>query len=222
MFKFFGKLFRLVFPIVASWYILKKRDDNNKWGATEEEYLSELPGDDLIPDQVREHTRAITIRASADKIWPWLVQMGRDKAGFYSYESIEKCFGLEIKTSTEIIPEFQNLKEGEWIAISEDGFGFEVNEMMENEYLVLLSRPSKITDGEGEIEEYSGWDNESSWAFILRKVDDNLSRLIIRTRIGKKDGVSDKLFYHFLLEPGHFIMERKMMLGIKERVERQR
>jgi len=85
------------------------------WGATEEEAAMALPGDTLTPPPVDQCTRAITIAAPPEAVWPWLVQMGADRGGFYSYAWLENLFGLDIHNADGIVDEWQQLAVGDWV-----------------------------------------------------------------------------------------------------------
>src|SRR5499427_8295475 len=83
------------------------------WGATPEEAARELPGDDLLADPHIISTRAITIDAPPSAVWPWLVQMGSGRGGVYTYDWIENLFGLGMRSADAILPQFQDLKQGD-------------------------------------------------------------------------------------------------------------
>ena len=83
------------------------------WGARAEEAAMKLPGDELLPDAGLVTSRAITIDAPPDAIWPWLVQMGSGRGGAYTYDWIENLLGLNMHSADEILPEFQDLKAGD-------------------------------------------------------------------------------------------------------------
>jgi hypothetical protein len=83
------------------------------WGARADEVAMKLPGDELVPDAGLVTTRAITIDAPPDAVWPWLVQMGSGRGGAYTYDWIENLFGLNMHSADEILPEFQDLKAGD-------------------------------------------------------------------------------------------------------------
>ena len=85
------------------------------WGATEEEVAMSLPGDELTPPPVEQNTRAITIAAPPEQVWPWLVQMGADRGGFYSYAWLENLFGLKIHNADRIVDDWQQLAVGDWV-----------------------------------------------------------------------------------------------------------
>ena len=97
-----------------------------------------LPGDDLVPDAKLTATHAISINASPAQIWPWLVQIGQGRGGFYSYDWIENAMGLEIHSAKQILPECQDLKVGDLIPLSDDGFGIPVAILEKEKSLVLM------------------------------------------------------------------------------------
>ncbi len=96
-------------PVV---YALTIRPWHLRWGATDEEFTRPLPGDAVVPDGIQS-TRAITIHAPARAIWPWLVQMGQDRAGFYSFDWLERLAGADIHNADHIIPAWQHLAVGD-------------------------------------------------------------------------------------------------------------
>ena len=94
----------------ASVYWFVVRPWHLRWGATDAEVARALPGDELVPDAKISSTHAITIRAAPAEVWPWLVQLGQGRGGFYSYDWIEDAMGLEIHSADRILPEYQELK----------------------------------------------------------------------------------------------------------------
>jgi hypothetical protein len=185
-----------------------------RWGTTSDEASQPLPGDELVPQPILETTRAITIRASAAEIWPWLVQMGQGRGGFYSYDWLENLLRLDIHNADTIEPEIQHLKSGDLVPFWRGG-GVHVISLEPQRALVLAGR----FDGAG-LEEFRGGGAGGSWVFILKAINACTTRLIVRTRVASFPPVElSVLFVRFLLEPAHFIMERKMLVGIKERVE---
>jgi hypothetical protein len=106
------------------------------WGATGIDVASEMPGDDLIAHPLLETTRAIIIKAETNKIWPWLIQMGQGRGGFYSYDWLENLIGLNIHNSDRIIPELQSLKVGDIVSIRR-GIGVKVRSIASENLLVL-------------------------------------------------------------------------------------
>ena len=174
------------------------------WGATAEEAARPLPGDDLLDPADLVATRAIQIDASPSAIWPWLVQMGPGRAGAYTYDWIENLFGLNMHSADRIHPEWQDLNVGDIVRSHHDRPGMRV-EILEPER--VLSNRSEAGD----------W----VWTFVL--VPENGStRLISRNRIAMKGAAVGQHLGMLVMEPGSLVMERKMLLGIKQRAERSR
>jgi hypothetical protein len=173
------------------------------WGATSAEVAREMPGDDFQPNAALVSTRAITVDAPPEAIWPWLVQMGPGRGGAYTYDWIENLFGLDMHSADEVLPEFQGLKVGDVMALGKKGPRMRVEVLDPESALVLRS--------EDEV-----W----VWAFGLYPEEDS-TRLVSRNRITdpRRTPVS-KAFSMFVMEPGSLVMERKMLLGIKERAEK--
>ncbi|HXH23311.1 MAG TPA: SRPBCC family protein [Dehalococcoidia bacterium] len=173
------------------------------WGATPEEVSSPMPGDDIVPDAWLQTTRAITIEAPPSAIWPWLVQMGpRPRAGAYTYDWIERLLGIDIENSDVILPEFQRLEAGEWLGLNEKGQGLRVVALEAEKYLLVQWEPQK-----------------STWLFALYPQPGGVTRLVSRNRLAPA-GLLSRLFTVVFMEAGSLVMERKMLLGVKERAER--
>lgn len=96
--------FALLTPFLRRWRC--------RWGATDEEVKRTLPGDELVPAPEWQWTHAITINAPPEQVWPWIVQMGQGRGGFYSYEALEDLVGCKIHNASRIVPEWQDLKVG--------------------------------------------------------------------------------------------------------------
>lgn len=184
------------------------------WGATEEELKRDWPGDELSPEPRSTATRAITIHAPASAVWPWILQIGQDRGGFYSYSWLENLVGAQIHNADTILPCKHPRQVGDtvWMAPPQryGGRGCARVARLDEERCMVLVSP----------EDYAGLAAkgvapEGTWAFLLDPVDETTTRLIVRSRSGPKAGLSRFL----LFDPIHFIMERKMMLGIRDRVE---
>jgi len=172
------------------------------WGATDEEVARTLPGDDLLAGPDIVSTRAVWIDAPAGDIWPWLVQMGPGRAGAYTYDWIENLFGLGMHSADRILPQFQDLKVGDAQRLGKRGPVLRVSVLEPEQALVLRS-----DDG--------NW----IWAFILVP-EGTGTRLISRNRIAVPGAPrAVRALNTYLMEPGSLIMERKMLLGIKQRAE---
>jgi hypothetical protein len=172
------------------------------WGATAEEAARPLPGDDLLDGADIVATRAIGIDAPPSAIWPWLVQMGPGRAGAYTYDWIENLFGLNMHSADRIHPEWQNLRVGDVLRAREDRPGMRV-EILDPER--TLSNRSETGD----------W----VWTFVLVP-EDGSTRLISRNRIAMKGAAAGQRLGMLVMEPGSLVMERRMLLGLKRRVER--
>ena len=191
-----------------------------KWGTTEEEIQRDYPGDDLVPESKGVYLHAITINASAAEIWSWLVQIGQDRGGFYSYELIENMIGCKIRTADKIIPEYQHLEVGDSIPMHPSmGSPYVVVAIEPERALVLLQRVDVNTGktfqpGDRMPEKYQNM----SWLFFLDESDDGTTRLISRSRNDWNPSLGNTIFYGIF---GALTMEmdRKMLKGIKQRVE---
>ena len=221
------KLKPLLFPFAAliTLYTFIIRPWLQRWGANDEEVNSPLPGDDLALKARMNSTRAINIHASAADIWPWLVQIGYQRAGWYSYDKLEALAGVadfaEGSSARRILPQFQNLKIGDKVpAAPEPYVSFTVKELEPQKALVLFSRLNPIT-GISLPQEKStrGLVMDGSWAFILKPLGPEQTRLIIRFRAAYSPIWIFEPFARLIFEPVIFIMEQKMLRGIKERAE---
>ncbi len=172
------------------------------WGATPDEAARRLPGDELLENADIVATRAITIQAPASAVWPWLVQMGPGRGGAYTYDWIENLLGLDIHSADRILPEFQQLEVGDVQRVKPGEPGMRV-EILEPER-VLSSRSEDGT-----------W----VWTFVLAE-EDGATRLLSRNRIALPDASLAGRLGMLVMEPGSLVMERKMLLGIKQRAER--
>jgi hypothetical protein len=172
------------------------------WGARADEVTQPLPGDQLLDPADVVATRAITIDAPPSAVWPWLIQMGPGRAGAYTYDWIENLFGLHMHSADRIHPEWQDLKLGDVVRSRRDRPGMRV-EILEPER--ILSNRSEAGD----------W----VWTFALVP-EDGSTRLISRNRIALKGVAAGQRLGMLVMEPGSLVMERKMLLGIKERAER--
>jgi hypothetical protein len=183
------------------------------WGASSKEVGSILAGDELISDPVMATTRAINIDVSPAKVWPWLAQMGQGRAGFYSYDWLENLARMNIHNSDQIVPELQYIKPGDLIPFWR-GAGVNV---MAAEPPRLLVLAGTINKPEGKPAGTS--DAGGTWVFSLEKTESRGTRMVVRARVAKFPPEWLSAIFMVLLEPMHFIMERKMMLRIKELAE---
>jgi len=200
-------------------YIFAIRPWHLRWGSTDDEVDLPLPGDDLVSNAKLKATHAITINASPAQIWPWLVQIGQGRGGFYSYDWIENTIGLDIHTANQILPNYQDLKVGDLIPLSEDEFGVPVVILEPEKTLVLHGDTREPGPGSPPVMK-EGDHMASVWGFHLIPQEDGSTRLVERILIEWNESPLNTVFYRVFLEPGSFIMEQKMLRGIKERVEK--
>ncbi|MCP4199957.1 MAG: hypothetical protein GY762_22665 [Proteobacteria bacterium] len=219
--KLFGilifKLIMLIGLALSYWYVM--RPWHLRWGSSDDELNRALPGDDMLPDPKINATHAVTIQASPEEIWPWLVQIGQGRGGFYSYDVIENAMGLDIHSAAEIQAEHQDLAVGDLIPLSPDGIGLEVS-ILEPENALVLMGDSRIPGKEGAPPMRPGDYLATTWGFFLVAQEDGSTRLVERFRADWNDTSANNFAYRTFIEPGAFVMERKMLLGIKDRAER--
>jgi hypothetical protein len=168
------------------------------WGASDSEVTETLPGDEMAP--CISSTRAITINAPASIVWKWLVQLGADRGGFYSYTFIEHLSGYDTDNSIVIVPEYQSMEVGRIVPSTRSDSGAKEN-----------WRVVEVDPGKSFVLENWG-------AFVLRPVDSRQTRLIVRTRGWDTPTPASKAG-QYILEPLHYLMERRMLMGIRDRAE---
>jgi hypothetical protein len=189
------------------------------WGSTGEEAARHLPGDDLVPDAQYATTRGITIQAPAEAVFPWLVQLGQSRGGFYTYDALENLFRLDIHSADRIHPEWQNLQPGvDYVSLDpRQTMKMTIVELQAPRTMVIRTgAPDEAPQAPGDF--FKG-EIAGTWAFIVEPLDKATSRLIVRWRSAWGPTTAARLAAPTLLEPAHFIMERGMMLGIKKRAE---
>jgi hypothetical protein len=187
----------------AAAYQTVLRDRCLSWGASAEEVAREMPGDELIADPDMLATRAITINAPPSAIWPWLVQMGSGRGGAYTYDWIENLLGLDMHSADEVLREHQVLEVGDLLPMGTKGAAMRVEVLDPERFLVF-----RVGDG--------------TWVWIFGLYpESSTTRLVSRNRISvPQPSLLRRLFNLLFMEPGSLVMERKMLLGIKERAER--
>ena len=182
-----------------------------RWGATHDEAGRPLPGDELVENPRFVSTRAVTIKAPAEAVWPWLVQLGYGRGGFYSYDWIENLLMRVLRgtpgyqSAERVLPAFQHLSPGEFIpAGPPDMLGGRVAE-------TARWRVDAVVPGRSLV--LRGWGT-----FVLEPLDAHTTRLIARTH---GTPLGSRLMQILFWEPAHFVMERRMLLGIRERAEQR-
>ncbi len=170
------------------------------WGSTDEEIARPMPGDEVLVQPTFNATRAVTIEATPEEIWPWIVQIGYRRAGFYSYDLLDND---GIPSAERILPEYQTLKVGDLIPLSKAA-NVRVTELEPPRSMVLVF-------------EVEGTWSDATWVWGLYPEDAEHTRLVTRLRVDAR-GFIPQMFLDF----GEIIMMRKCMLGIKRRAEQRR
>jgi len=181
------------------------------WGATELERAQFFPGDELVPDPADMSTLAIDIDAPTAEVWRWLVQMGQDRAGMYSYSWLESLLGLHIHNADQVHPDWQSLDVGDrvrlvprgWMGLP-DGLALPVAQLDPGHAIVLRMQPPEVP-----------WD--AVWSFHVLAVG-HRSRLVSRSRGVRASGAARAM--NTVLNPVTWLMTRRMLVGIKQRAER--
>jgi hypothetical protein len=188
------------------------------WGATDQEITKPLPGDDLITECKLGSTHAITIQAPAERIWPWLAQMGyEDRAGSYSYDLFERSIGRNLY---RVDPDIPPLAAGGAMAFY-PGAPMTVAVADPPRALVFW----QVTANGKAIDPAGPWGDDHvawTWAFVLEPVNAATTRLLVRMRVGYRPAVKWGPAMWLLVEPAHFVMGRRQLLGIRQRAETAR
>lgn len=192
-------VFASALTVLGTIYALLLREPILFWGAKPEEARAVLPGDELLADPDGEATRAIAIEAPPEDVWPWIAQMGPEpRGGVYTYDWIENLLGLNIHTTDQVLEEFQHPELG-------DEIGYGPNRMV----IELVDPPRTLA--------WHSADGNWLWSFNIVATEGG-SRLISRNRF-RLTRLIDRVGM-VPMEPASLVMERKMLLGIKQRAER--
>ena len=192
----------------AAFYLLVGRRRQLRWGATDQESDAPLVGDSLIGNADLIATRAITINARADRVWPWIAQLGQGRGGFYSYDFLENLVGCNIHSADRIVPEWQDIEFGDEVRLAPQ-VGLRVAALERGRSVVLRGG---IPIGN------SAPPYDFTWAFVLRDKPDETTRLLVRERYAYT-----RPWARLIVEPAaavSFVMSQKMLRGIKNRAER--
>ncbi len=182
--------------------VLALKTWQRRWNTTREEAGRSLPLDDQVAQPTYVTNRVITVRALPEQIWPWIAQMGElPRGGFYSYVTVERLLKMKVVNADRILSEFQTPEVGEAI----DRAGTMIVKAVDPNRVLVLGPPPMP-------------DFDSTWAIALFPADDGSTRLLSRCRARLPRGVKG-LLMSLILDPGQFLMERKMLIEIKERAE---
>ena len=199
MLKIIGVVLAALAAVVAVTYLRFIRPWQLRWGATDEEVARAVSGDEVVKSPTFNATRGVTVQARPEEIWPWLLQMGVTRAGWYSYDLLDN---LGKPSAERIIPELQHVVVGDVIPMSPDGKqGLRVKDFEPNQWMLW-------------------WDNkgDSTWCWGLSPLDESRTRLITRVH-AQYHWLSPTILFSLLVEFTDIVMMRKCMLGIKRRAE---
>ncbi|GIF18839.1 hypothetical protein Ate02nite_15690 [Paractinoplanes tereljensis] len=178
-----------------------------RWGATAAEITEPRPGDELVPDPDLTADRAITIHAGIDDVWPWIVQLGQGRGGFYSYDSLENLIGCDIHSALQINPDWQRLDVGDTVRLAP-----------EVALTVAVVKPPRTLVLQGGV-----WPGAATapydftWTFDLSPVSEATTRLVVRERYA-----FTRWWTRLIVEPVtvvSFVMSQRMLRGIRDRAE---
>ena len=192
----------------AAGYVFFGRTRQLRWGATDQGCEMALSGDELIVRADLTATRAITVRAAAAEVWPWIAQLGQGRGGFYSYDLLENLLGCDIHSADRIAPEWQHVAVGNEIRLAP-----------KVPLIVTTSEPGRALVLRGGVpmgETAPPYD--FTWSFVLRDQPDRTTRLLVRERYEYL-----RSWTWLLVEPVEavsFLMTQKMLRGIRDRAER--
>ena len=185
--------------VVLLFYVVYRPWQLN-WGATEQEVHRVMRGDDIVRDPTFNATRAVTIKGRPEEIWPWIVQIGYRRAGFYSHDWLDND---GIPSAERILPAYQSLTLGDKIPLSKSADA-EIQLLELDKFMLLVI--------EGGSDTHETW----TWAWALDPKDEDHTRLVTRLRVRMRNPLSS-----LMLDAFEIVMMRKCLLGIKRRVEGQ-
>lgn len=200
----------LLAPLLRPWY--------SHWGLRTDERGRTWPGDDAVPTPRSAITCAVDVAASADRVWPWFVQLGCRRAGWYSYDLLDNG---GVPSAERIVPELQQLAVGDVVpAVPNGAFGFPVARI-EPGRLLLLAGTLNTRTGHPADATTLGADPyfAGGQAFVLEPAGPGATRLVFRMRTGWNPTLLNDLVYRHLLEPVSFVMARRMLLNLRRRCE---
>lgn len=186
------------------------------WGTQPDDHTALLPGDDLVSDVSLQITQAVEIDAPPGDVWPWLAQIGQDRGGFYSYDWLENLMGCDIHSADHIVEEWQQLGVGDSVRLAPyKGSGPDAR------FEVLMSDPPHalvlVTPGTPSGNREDGFPF-GTWSFRLTATPDGGTRLVARSRYQAWPNPAGKVL-DAAMEISQCVMQRKMLLGMKQRAE---
>lgn len=189
-------------------YVLAGRAWQLRWGVADEETTAVLPGDDVLPAPDLVATRAVTVNAPADAVWPWLVQLGQARGGFYTYDVLENLVGCQIHNADRVVSRWQHLAVGDEVRLHP--------EVALTVVAVTAGRALVLRGGVPMGDVPAPYD--FTWAFVVDDRPDGSTRLVVRERYAYT-----RRWARLLVEPVavvSFLMSQKMLRGIRDRAEK--
>ncbi len=183
------------------------------WGATPDEAVMPLPGDDLLGRVDLEATRAVTVQAGVEDVWPWLAQMGQGRGGLYSYDWVENLVGCQMNSAKHVAPEWQDVEVGDDFRIHPD---VALKVVLVNPPLALVVEGGVSATGEATVGD-AGAPYDFTWAFVLVPVTPDQSRLVVRERYRCHTTAARALVE--VVAVVSFVMTERMLRGIRDRAE---
>ena len=188
------------------------------WGATHLDRIAVLPGDALSPYASAVVTHAVNVDAPAEAVWRWIVQLGQDRGGFYSYNFLENLAGCDMHNTFRIVPEWQQRSIGDTVWFGSPkrfrGQARMIAALVEPMRTLVLATPSDwelIRSGKEGL--------DTTWTFSLQRKGVNTTRVIARLRSAANVTLWNRIVNFIFWEPAHFVMERKMLSTIKKLAE---
>ncbi|MCL4783828.1 MAG: hypothetical protein KJZ70_12405 [Bryobacterales bacterium] len=206
-------------PLAALAYARWVRPWHLQWGVRGDEAQRYLPGDELIPHPKMQSTHAISIAVTPQLVWPWLVQMGQGRGGFYSYTWLENLAGCQTRNAEELTPELQAIRVGDPVWLHPNAAPMFVKTLEPGEALVYFGGRDAFPETRDADVIRKDPTFASSWAFVLSDEGPEGTRLIVRNRTTYGPGLQHELACRLLLEPIHFVMERKLLYTVRDLVE---
>ncbi|GAA1980207.1 hypothetical protein GCM10009817_21170 [Terrabacter lapilli] len=218
---------RVVEPVVrgaalsaAAMTVVTLRWSALHWGATTEETREKLPGDEILRDPGLVATRAITVEAPPEAVWPWVVQLGAGRGGFYSYDRLENLAGCQVDSAETVVEAWQHLEPGDLVHLHPK-VALSVASVDPGRSLVLHAAPAMAAGSSADASSgvpAAAAPYDFTWAFVLRRHPHLATRLIVRERFDYLHAWS-----FLLVEPlcaASSVMSREMLRGIRDRAER--
>jgi hypothetical protein len=207
---------RGVAVMIAAFLTPFLRRSRSHWGISEDMANRVHPGDELVREPRWSFTHGVEIDAPAARVWPWIAQIGADRAGFYSYQWLENLVGCEIRNAETIHPEWE-VRAGQWLVLhpAPKAPRLQIVTVERGRHVVAFARPDEQARALGKA-----WAS-ASWLFSLEPLGDDRCRFVSRYRASCSEDLATRLaFVPTLIEPVGFAMDRRMLLGVKDRAER--